>query len=76
LSIDFVKLVGLAIAIAVPIGWWAMSKWLEGFAYREQLQWWVFVLAGFIAVFIAIITVSFQSVKAALMNPVRSLKSE
>ncbi len=76
LSIDFVKLVALAILIAVPVGWWAMSKWLEGFAYREQLQWWVFVLAGFIAVFIAIITVSFQSVKAALANPVRSLKSE
>lgn len=76
LSVDFVKLVAIAILIASPIGWWAMNKWLEGFTYREQIQWWVFIIAGFIAVFIALITVSFQSIKAALMNPAKSLKAE
>jgi putative ABC transport system permease protein len=76
LSLDFVKLVGLAILIASPIAWWAMNKWLQGFAYRIAIHWWVFVLAGFVAVAIALITVSFQSIKAALMNPIKSLKSE
>lgn len=76
LSYDFIKLVVIAIVIASCIGWWAMNKWLEGFAYRIQVQWWVFVMAGFIAVFIALVTVSFQSIKAALMNPVKSLKAE
>jgi putative ABC transport system permease protein len=76
LSIDFIKLVFIAIVIASPVAWYAMNKWLEGFAYRIQMQWWVFVLAGVVALVIAIVTVSFQSIKAALMNPVRSLKSE
>lgn len=76
LSLDFVKLVILAIIIASPIAWWAMNKWLQGFVYHIEVQWWVFALAGFVAVAIALLTVSFQSVKAALMNPVKSLKSE
>jgi putative ABC transport system permease protein len=76
LSIDFVKLVVLAIFIASPVAWWGMSKWLQGFAYHVPMQWWVFVAAGFTAIIIALLTVSFQSVKAALMNPVKSLKSE
>jgi putative ABC transport system permease protein len=76
LSLDFVKLVILAILIASPIAWWAMNKWLQGFVYHIEVQWWVFALAGFVAVAIALLTVSFQSVKAALMNPVKSLKSE
>ena len=76
LSMDFVKLVIIAILIASPIGWWAMNKWLEDFHYRQPIQWWVFAIAGFMAVLIAIATVSFQSVKAALMNPVKSLKAE
>jgi putative ABC transport system permease protein len=76
LSLDFIKLVVLAIVIATPIAWWAMSKWLEGFAYKRPIEWWVFVLAGLVAVVIALLTVSFQSVKAALMKPVRSLKAE
>jgi putative ABC transport system permease protein len=76
LSINFIKLVALAILIASPIAWWAMNKWLQGFAYHPPLQWWIFVAAGLAAILIALITVSFQSIKAALMNPVKSLRSE
>jgi putative ABC transport system permease protein len=76
LSVDFIKLVLLAIIIASPIAWWTMNTWLQGYTYRIQVEWWVFVLAGFVAVAIALLTVSFQSLKAALMNPVRSLRSE
>ena len=76
LSFDFVKLVALAIFIASPIAWWGMNKWLQGFAYAVPVQWWIFVAAGLAAILIALITVSFQSVKAALMNPVKSLKAE
>ena len=76
LSLDFVKLVAIAILIASPIAWWAMGKWLQGFAYPVPVQWWIFASAGFAAILIALITVSFQSIKAALMNPVRSLKAE
>jgi putative ABC transport system permease protein len=76
LSKDFIKLVLIAILIATPLAWLAMRKWLEGFAYRQQMQWWVFALAGFSAILIAFITISFQSIKAALSNPVKSLKSE
>jgi len=76
LSVDFVKLVFIAIVIASPIAWYGMNKWLQGFAYQVPLHWWIFALAGVVAIVIAIITVSFQSIKAALMNPVKSLKSE
>jgi putative ABC transport system permease protein len=76
LSFDFVKLVALAILIASPIAWWVMNKWLDGFAYHPPVQWWIFATAGLAAMLIALITVSFQSIKAALMNPVQSLKSE
>ncbi|MCE7040607.1 ABC transporter permease [Dyadobacter sp. CY312] len=76
LSKDFVKPVLMAITLAIPLGWYGMSRWLEGFAYKIEIQWWVFVLAGVLAIVIALLTVSFQSVKAALMNPVKSLKSE
>ena len=76
LSRDFIKLVVIAILIAVPIAWWAMQKWLETFANRISIQWWVFALAGFAAIAIAFITISFQSIKAALSNPVNSLRSE
>ena len=76
LSVDFVKLVGLSILIASPIAWWGMYKWLQGFAYHQPVQWWIFVLAGLAAVLIALITVSFQSIKAAIANPVKSLRSE
>jgi len=76
LSVDFIKLVLLSIIIATPIAWWGANKWLQGFTYRVQAEWWVFALAGLVAVTIALFTVSYQSIKAALMNPVRSLKSE
>jgi putative ABC transport system permease protein len=76
ISKDFVKLVIISILIATPIAWWAMSKWLEGFAYRINISWWVFALAGVMALLIALITVSFQAVKAAMANPVKSLRSE
>ncbi|MCC8409381.1 ABC transporter permease [Mucilaginibacter sp. UR6-1] len=76
LSRDFLKLVLLAALIAFPLAWWLMSKWLQSFVYRIDIEWWIFALAAFIAVGIAFITVSFQSIKAALANPVRSLRSE
>jgi putative ABC transport system permease protein len=76
LSKDFLKLVLIAIVIASPVAWYAMNRWLQDFAYRIEIEWWVFALAGLLAVGIALLTVSFQSVKAALMNPVKSLRSE
>lgn len=76
LSKDFLKLVLIAIVIASPIGWWAMHRWLQDFAYRIDIAWWVFALAGLLAVSIALITVSFQSIRAALTNPVKSLRSD
>ena len=76
LSKDFLKLVLIAIVIASPIAWYAMNRWLQDFAYKIDIEWWVFALAGLLVVGIALLTVSFQSVKAALMNPVKSLRSE
>ncbi|WP_020599292.1 ABC transporter permease [Spirosoma panaciterrae] len=76
LSRDFLKPVLMAILITTPIGWYVMHKWLADFAYKVDLSWWIFALAGGLAVGIALLTVSFQSIKAALMNPVKSLRSE
>jgi ABC-type antimicrobial peptide transport system permease subunit len=76
LSIDFLKMVVIASVIAFPIAWWAMNKWLQEFAYRISLSWWIFVLAAGIALVIALITVSMQAIKAAIANPVKSLRSE
>ena len=76
ISKDFLKLVIIAIIIAIPVAWWAMSKWLEGFAYRINISWWAFALAALLSIFIAFITISFQALKAALANPVDSLRSE
>ncbi|HWV75388.1 MAG TPA: FtsX-like permease family protein, partial [Pseudosphingobacterium sp.] len=76
LSKDFVKLVLLAFIIASPCAWWLMNHWLEDFAYRINIQWWIFAIAGIGAVLIALLTVSFQAVKAALANPVDSLRNE
>ncbi|MBN8823314.1 MULTISPECIES: ABC transporter permease [unclassified Spirosoma] len=75
-SKDFMKLVLVALVIASPVAWYAMHNWLKDFAYRTDIQWWVFALAGGLTVLIALLTVSFQSVKAALTNPIKSLKSE
>ncbi|TLV01005.1 ABC transporter permease [Dyadobacter luticola] len=76
LSGDFVKLVIISIVIATPLTWYVMDQWLQDFAYKISIQWWMFVLAGLLAVIIALLTVSTQAVKAAVTNPVKSLKSE
>ncbi len=76
LSNDFLRLVMVAIVLAIPVAWFAMNKWLDGFAYRIEISWWVFIAAGFTSIAIALFAVSFQSIKAALANPVDSLRSE
>jgi predicted permease len=76
LSTDFVKLVLIAFTIAAPVAWWASYKWLEDFAYRTAMSWWVFVLGGIFMLLVALITLSFQTIKAAIANPVKSLRSE
>ncbi|HWB28748.1 MAG TPA: ABC transporter permease [Chitinophagaceae bacterium] len=75
-SKEFIYLVGIACLIAIPVTWWAMSVWLQNFAYRVEIAWWVFAVAGTVAVLIALFTVSSQAIKAATANPVKSLKSE
>jgi ABC-type antimicrobial peptide transport system permease subunit/AraC-like DNA-binding protein len=76
LSADFIKLVAISILVASPVAWWAMNKWLQNFNYRIGVEWWVFVVAGGGAIIIALITISSQAIKAALTNPVKSLRSE
>jgi putative ABC transport system permease protein len=76
LSGDFARLVLVASVISFPVAWWMMHKWLEDFAYRVSISWWVFAIAGASALTIALITVSFQAIKAALANPVAALRSE
>jgi putative ABC transport system permease protein len=76
LTKDFLRLVLLAVVIASPVAWYVMHRWLEGFVYKITIEWWVFALTGAIAVGIALLTVGVQSMKAALMNPVKSLRAE
>jgi len=76
LSLDFIRIVIVAILIASPIGWYFMNKWLAGFAYKVPINGWLFVLTGFLAILIALITVSFQAIRAAIANQVTSLRSE
>ncbi|HXB45923.1 MAG TPA: ABC transporter permease [Puia sp.] len=76
LSAHFLKLVLIAILIASPVAWYAMNKWLQDFAYRIHMQWWVFAITGFLAILIAFATISFQAIKAAIANPVKSLRTE
>jgi len=76
LSKDFVKLVIISIIIASPIAWWAMTKWLQDFAYRISISWWMIAIAGLSAIVIALLTISFQSIKAALTSPVKTLRAE
>lgn len=73
---DFIKPVIIAMLIAIPIAWWAMSKWLQDFVYRIQINWWVFVIAATSALLIAILTVAFHAIKAAITNPIKSLRTE
>lgn len=76
LTTDFLKMVAIAILISLPLGWYAMNKWLEDFTYRIDIPWWILALAAFLSIAIAIVTVSFQSIKAAVVNPVKSLRTE
>ena len=76
LSKDFLKYVLIATLIAFPLAWFSVDRWLQDFAYRINMSWWIFILAGILALSIALITVSFQAIKAALANPVTSLRSE
>lgn len=76
LSKDFIKLVGIAFLIAAPLAWTAMHKWLQTYTYRVEIEWWVFALAGFLSVTIALLTVGYQAVRAAIANPVKSLRTE
>jgi putative ABC transport system permease protein len=76
LSREFVQLVALSCIIAFPIAWLAMHSWLQDYQYRTTIQWWVFAVAGITALAIALITVSFQAIKAAIANPVKSLRTE
>ena len=76
LAKDFIKLVGVAAIIAFPLAWWFMHDWLKDFAYRVNIQWWVFIIAGVLVMLITLLTVSIQAVRAALANPVKSLRTE
>ncbi|HOA38809.1 MAG TPA: FtsX-like permease family protein, partial [Flavihumibacter sp.] len=76
LSTEFLLLVFLSVIIATPIAWWLMNKWLADYAYRIDITWWIFVVAALAAGTIALLTVSYQSIKAALANPVKSLRTE
>jgi len=76
LTRDFVKLVFISFLLAAPLAWYGMNKWLESYTYRIGIEWWVFVLAGVLSVIIALLTVSYQSIKAAIANPVKSLRTE
>jgi ABC-type antimicrobial peptide transport system permease subunit len=76
LSLDFVKLVVISIVIATPVAWYAMNKWLEDYTYRINISWVIFFIAGLLAITIALVTVSYQAIKAAIANPVESLRTE
>ncbi|HEY0678495.1 MAG TPA: ABC transporter permease [Chitinophagaceae bacterium] len=76
LSKDFLKLVIIAFIVAIPVAWYFMHKWLQDFAYRVDISWWIFLMAGFVALMIAMLTVSFQAIKAAMANPIKSLRTE
>jgi putative ABC transport system permease protein len=75
LSREFMLLVLISFLIAIPLGWYFMNKWLQDFAYRIQISWWVFAVAGVLAFVIALFTISFQAIRAALANPVKSLRA-
>jgi ABC-type antimicrobial peptide transport system permease subunit len=76
LSKDFLHLVIISCLVAFPIAWWVMHDWLQGYEYRIVISWWIFLMAGLLAIFIALATICFQAIKAAIANPVKSLRSE
>ena len=76
ISKDFIKLVALAFVIAAPAAWWGMSKWLENFAYRITISWWILIGSGVLMILITLLTLSIQTIRAAMANPVASLRTE
>jgi len=76
ISKDFMALVVFAFVIAAPLGWWAMHKWLQNFAYRTEISWWIFPLGGILMILIALTTLAFQTIRTASANPVQSLRTE
>jgi putative ABC transport system permease protein len=76
LANNFLKIVVLAMLVAFPTAWLVMSRWLDGFVYRIQIEWWMFALAGAATLLIALLTVSYQSIRSALANPIKSLRTE
>ncbi len=76
LSTDFMKLVFIAFLVAAPLAWWAVYKWLQEFAYKTEMSWWVFVISGFSLLFLALLTLSIRTIKAAVANPVENLRTE
>jgi putative ABC transport system permease protein len=76
LSGKFLQLIGIALLVAFPIAWFIMNRWLENVAYQVEMEWWMFAIAAVVTICIAMATVSYESIKAALMNPVKSLRSE
>jgi len=76
MSKDFLRLIIISFVIASPVAWFAMGKWLENYTYRITVEWWVFVAAGLLSLLITLITISFQAIKAAIANPVESLRTE
>jgi putative ABC transport system permease protein len=76
LASGFAAMVGVSIVIAIPLAWWLMNRWLEDFAYRIEISWWMFVVVGFVALLVALVTMSFQVLRAARANPVEALRSE
>ena len=75
-STEFLSLVLFAFVISIPLTWWGMHGWLQNFAYRIDISWWIFIVAGVSVLLIALLTISFEAIKAALMNPVKSLRTE
>jgi putative ABC transport system permease protein len=76
LSKSFLKLILLSALVAFPLAWWAMNSWLADFAYRVNIGWWIFILAGVLALLIALTTISIQAIRAAITNPIKSLRTE
>ena len=76
LTFDFLRLIFIAALISIPIAWWTMNVWLQGFAYRINISWWVFLVAALLAMLIGVTTVAFQAAKAATSNPIKTLRTQ
>ncbi len=76
ISADFLKLIAISILIATPIAWYFMHQWLQDFAYRTNIDWWIFLISSIIVLSIALLTISFQAIKTAIANPIKNLRTE